>query len=37
MNHEGVNQLPVMTDGHVAGMLRREDVLSYVRNLRDLG
>ena len=37
MNHEGVNQLPVMTDGHVAGMLRREDVLSYLRNLRDLG
>jgi len=37
MNHDGVNQLPVMTDGHIEGMLRREDIISYLRNLRDLG
>jgi len=37
MNHDGVNQLPVMTDGHIEGMLRREDVISYLRNLQDLG
>lgn len=37
MNHDGVNQLPVMTDGHVEGMLRREDIIHYLRNLRDLG
>jgi Zn-dependent protease len=35
MNHDGVNQLPVMTDGHIEGMLRREDILSYLRNLRE--
>jgi len=37
MNHDGVNQLPVMTDGHIEGMLRREDIISYLRNLQDLG
>jgi Zn-dependent protease len=37
MNRDGVNQLPVMTDGHIEGMLRREDIISYLRNLRDLG
>jgi Zn-dependent protease len=37
MNHDGVNQLPVMTNGHIEGMLRREDIISYLRNLRDLG
>jgi Zn-dependent protease len=37
MNRDGVNQLPVMTDGHMEGMLRREDIISYLRNLRDLG
>ncbi|MEJ2210053.1 MAG: site-2 protease family protein [Anaerolineae bacterium] len=36
MNQDGVNQLPVMTDGHIEGMLRREDVLNYMRNLREL-
>ncbi len=36
MNEDGVSQLPVMTDGHLMGMLRREDVLGYLRNLRDL-
>jgi Zn-dependent protease len=37
MNHDGVNQLPVMTDDHIEGMLRREDIISYLRNVRDLG
>jgi Zn-dependent protease len=37
MNHDGVNQLPVMDDGHIEGMLRREDVLGYLRNLQELG
>ena len=37
MNQDGVNQLPVMTNGHIEGMLRREDIISYLRNLRDLG
>jgi Zn-dependent protease/CBS domain-containing protein len=37
MNHDGVNQLPVMTDGHIEGMLRRQDIISYLRNLQDLG
>ena len=37
MNQDGVNQLPVMTNGHIEGMLRREDIISYLRNLQDLG
>ncbi len=37
MNHDGVNQLPVMTDGHIEGMLRRKDIISYLRNLQELG
>jgi predicted transcriptional regulator len=28
MNHDGVNQLPVVTDGHIKGMLRREDIVT---------
>jgi Zn-dependent protease len=36
MNLDGVNQLPVMSDSRIEGMLRREDVLNYMRNLRDL-
>jgi CBS domain-containing protein len=36
MNHDGVNQLPVMANGHVEGMLRRQDIISYLRNLQDL-
>jgi CBS domain-containing protein len=35
MNHDGVNQLPVMKDGEILGILRREDVISYLRNLRE--
>jgi hypothetical protein len=32
-----VNQQPVMTDGTVVGMLSREDVISYLRTLQELG
>lgn len=34
MNREGVNQLPVIKDGQILGMLRREDIISYLRDLR---
>jgi CBS domain-containing protein len=37
MNHDGVNQLPVMTNGHIEGVLRRQDIISYLRNLQELG
>ena len=36
MDRDGVNQLPVMTNGHVKGMLTREDVISYLRTLQEL-
>jgi Zn-dependent protease len=36
MNHDGVNQLPVMADGRILGMLRREDLISYLHTLREL-
>ena len=37
MERDGVNQLPVMIDGQMVGMLRRDDVLSYLRTVRELG
>jgi Zn-dependent protease/predicted transcriptional regulator len=37
MDRDGVNQLPVMTDGRVVGMLSREDVVTFLRTLRELG
>jgi Zn-dependent protease/CBS domain-containing protein len=37
MNNDGVNQLPVMSDGHMEGMLRREDIIGFLRNLQELG
>jgi CBS domain-containing protein len=37
MERDGVNQLPVMTEGRMVGMLRREDIVSYLRALRELG
>jgi len=37
MDRDGVNQLPVMTDGQIQGMLSREDVISYLRTLQELG
>jgi Zn-dependent protease/CBS domain-containing protein len=36
MDRDGVNQLPVMTDHHVVGLLSREDVINYLRALREL-
>ena len=36
MDRDGVNQLPVMTDGQIEGMLSREDVLSYLRTLEEI-
>jgi Zn-dependent protease/CBS domain-containing protein len=36
MDRDGVNQLPVMTDGQIRGMLSREDVVSYLRTLKEL-
>jgi Zn-dependent protease/CBS domain-containing protein len=37
MDSDGVNQLPVMTDGHVVGLLSRESLITYLRNAKDLG
>ena len=37
MDRDGVNQLPVMTDSHVVGMLSREDVITFLRTLQELG
>jgi Zn-dependent protease/CBS domain-containing protein len=37
MDRDGVNQLPVMNDGQVTGMLSREDVITFLRTLRELG
>jgi signal-transduction protein with cAMP-binding, CBS, and nucleotidyltransferase domain len=37
MDRDGVNQVPVMTDGQVLGMLSREDVITFLRTLQDLG
>jgi signal-transduction protein with cAMP-binding, CBS, and nucleotidyltransferase domain len=36
MDRDGVNQLPVMTDGQMQGMLTREDVISYIRRLSSI-
>lgn len=37
MDSDGVDQLPVMADGHVIGVLSRESIIGYLRNLQDLG
>jgi CBS domain-containing protein len=37
MDRDGVNQLPVMVNGHLEGMLSREDVITYLRTLQELG
>jgi len=36
MDRDGVNQLPVMANGRMSGILSREDVLSFLRTLRHL-
>ena len=37
MDRDGVNQLPVMTGSQVVGMLSREDVITYLRIVQELG
>jgi Zn-dependent protease len=37
MDSDGVNQLPVMEDGHLVGTLNRESVISFLRTLSELG
>jgi len=37
MDRAGVNQLPVMTDSRVVGMLTREDAITFLRTVRELG
>ena len=36
MDRDGVSQLPVMVDHRVAGMLRREDIISFLRAAQQL-
>jgi Zn-dependent protease len=36
IDRDGVNQLPVMDNGHCVGMLRRDDVISILRTRREL-
>jgi Zn-dependent protease/CBS domain-containing protein len=36
MDRDGVNQLPVVEDGRVVGMLSREDVITFLRTLQQL-
>ena len=37
MDRDGVNQLPVMTGKQVVGMLSREDVITFLRTMQELG
>jgi Zn-dependent protease/CBS domain-containing protein len=37
MDRDGVNQLPVMRDGQVIGMLSREDIITFLRTMQELG
>lgn len=37
MNRDGVNQLPVMVDGHCLGLLSRGDLVDFMRTRRELG
>jgi Zn-dependent protease len=37
MDRDGVNQLPVMADGQIQGMLSREDIIGYLRTLQEFG
>lgn len=34
MEQEGVNQLPVLINGHLAGMLSRDGIISFLRTIR---
>ena len=37
MDRDGVNQLPVTRDSRIIGMLSREDVITFLRTLQELG
>jgi Zn-dependent protease/CBS domain-containing protein len=37
MDRDGVNQLPVMKDEEMLGMLSRDDLISYLRTRKELG
>jgi Zn-dependent protease len=37
MDRDGVNQMPVTRDHHVIGMVSREDVITFLRTLKELG
>jgi Zn-dependent protease/predicted transcriptional regulator len=37
MTEEGVNQLPVMDDGHLMGMLGRDNIVSFIKVKGELG
>lgn len=37
MDRDGVNQLPVMSGGRMVGMLSRDDVISFMRTVQELG
>ena len=36
MDRDGVNQLPVIRDHRIVGMLGRDDVISFLRTLEEL-
>ena len=37
MDRDGINQLSVMTDGQMLGMLSRDDIIGFLRARRELG
>jgi Zn-dependent protease len=37
MDSDGVNQMPVIRDGHMIGLLSRESIITYLRNAQELG
>ena len=37
MDRDGVNQLPVLANRRVLGMLNRDSVISFLRTARELG
>jgi len=37
MGKDGVNQMPVMENGQIEGMLSREDIINYLHLLQKLG
>jgi Zn-dependent protease/CBS domain-containing protein len=37
MDSDGVNQLPVMLEGRMLGLLSRESIITYLRNAQELG